>query len=375
MKKVLLIAIVSVYALQGYCQQIGNGLMPVIYNFNSAMLSGAYTGCTVNGLTGAVPDGDHPWQHLFTIRHPNSSNNHQLQLGSSYAQNDRLFFRKIAVADVNDGNSNWLELATRGSNTFTGDQTVTGVIKTNSMLINDGYNAAQIRLNSSGRYYGKIGNPSAQVWSLGYGGDQSDITPVLNWTATGNVGIGTTDPGEATLKVYRSELPLFELQSSVSRLQIGVATCNDCFAKGAKIGNSVFRTLGTSNSLVFNMPNDNNDGSTYIAFGDNANDLWVKFFNNRIARIDGKLIAKEIEVKTNVWADFVFNKDYKLMPLNQLEKYISTHKHLPNIPTEAEVKDKGINVAEMNALLLQKVEELTRYVIDLKKEIEQLKNK
>ena len=70
----------------------------------------------------------------------------------------------------------------------------TGSVMTTNLLINDGVNGAQIRLNSTGTYYGKIGNPTSQVWSLGWGGSVLDINPVLNWTATGNVGIGTTTP-------------------------------------------------------------------------------------------------------------------------------------------------------------------------------------
>ena len=75
-------------------------------------------------------------------------------------------------------------------------------------------------------------------------------------------------------------------------------------------------------------------------------------------------------VKTQGWCDYVFDNDYKLPNLNELEKYIKTHKHLPDIPSETEVTENGIDVAQMNKLLLQKVEELTLYIIDLQKQIE-----
>jgi len=61
----------------------------------------------------------------------------------------------------------------------------TGSVMTTNLFINDGVNGAQIRLNGNGTYYGKIGNPSSQVWSLGWGGTALDINPVLNWTANG----------------------------------------------------------------------------------------------------------------------------------------------------------------------------------------------
>jgi hypothetical protein len=73
------------------------------------------------------------------------------------------------------------------------------------------------------------------------------------------------------------------------------------------------------------------------------------------------------------WSDFVFDNDYKLMSLGNLESYIKRNKHLPEIPTAKEVAKDGIDVAAMDAKLLQKIEELTLYVIELKKEMETMK--
>nr|WP_320120074.1 hypothetical protein [uncultured Marinifilum sp.] len=83
--------------------------------------------------------------------------------------------------------------------------------------------------------------------------------------------------------------------------------------------------------------------------------------------VNGTIRAKEIKVEAD-WADFVFEEDYQLMPLSELEEFIEQNGHLPEIPTEKEVKEKGISVGEMNTKLLQKIEELTLYVIQLKKE-------
>lgn len=136
-------------------------------------------------------------------------------------------------------------------------------------------------------------------------------------------------------------------------------------------GDVVIKPLGGTGhqGLLFNVPNG--DGN-YFAFG-NDNGIWMKFLNDKNVWINGKLFATEIEVSTTFWSDFVFKPDYKLMPLNELEGFIKENNHLPNIPTEAEVKANGINVAEMNAKLLQKVEELTLYVIELKKENSQIR--
>jgi hypothetical protein len=70
------------------------------------------------------------------------------------------------------------------------------------------------------------------------------------------------------------------------------------------------------------------------------------------------------------WADFVFNADYDLMPLHKVEAYIKTNKHLPEIPSAKEVAADGIDVAEMDAKLLQKIEELTLYVIEQQKQLQ-----
>ena len=98
--------------------------------------------------------------------------------------------------------------------------------------------------------------------------------------------------------------------------------------------------------------------------------------------VEGTIGAREVKITTDAWADFVFEDDYNLMSLKELESFIQENKHLPEIPTTAEVKENGIPVGEMNSKLLQKIEELTLYIIKLneeneniKKEIEKLKLK
>lgn len=91
-------------------------------------------------------------------------------------------------------------------------------------------------------------------------------------------------------------------------------------------------------------------------------------------KASGITYAREIKVNTATgWPDFVFAKDYNLLPLNEVEKYIKENSHLPEVPSASEMTESGINVAEMDALLLKKVEELTLYMIELKKENEELK--
>ncbi|MBP1221746.1 hypothetical protein [Flavobacterium sp. 1355] len=84
--------------------------------------------------------------------------------------------------------------------------------------------------------------------------------------------------------------------------------------------------------------------------------------------VEGSIGAREIKVQATGWSDFVFKKDYKLPTLEEVENHIKEKGHLENIPSEEEVLKNGINLGEMNSKLLQKIEELTLYLIEMKKE-------
>lgn len=91
---------------------------------------------------------------------------------------------------------------------------------------------------------------------------------------------------------------------------------------------------------------------------------------------DGILTEKlKVGLKTTSdWSDYVFASDYKLLSLSEVERFIKANKHLPDVPSAEEVVRTGIDVAKMDAKLLQKIEELTLYVIEQQKQIEELKS-
>ena len=93
--------------------------------------------------------------------------------------------------------------------------------------------------------------------------------------------------------------------------------------------------------------------------------------------VNGVIKAKEVKVtiETVDWPDFVFNTNRKLRSLGELEQFIKANNHLPEIPTEKEVKENGVGLGEMNAKLLQKVEELTLYMIEQQKRITELEKR
>jgi len=85
----------------------------------------------------------------------------------------------------------------------------------------------------------------------------------------------------------------------------------------------------------------------------------------------GKILADEVMIKHPVaWGDYVFKPDYNLMPLNELSLFIKKNQHLPNVPSEKEVMENGYGLAEMNEILLKKVEELTLYILEQQKVLE-----
>lgn len=95
---------------------------------------------------------------------------------------------------------------------------------------------------------------------------------------------------------------------------------------------------------------------------------------NAMLSVDGLILAKEIKVAiaNTHWADYVFANNYTLKPLNEVEAYITRYRHLPEVPSKEQVNEEGINLVEMNATLLKKIEELTLYLIEQNKRLEKL---
>ena len=85
--------------------------------------------------------------------------------------------------------------------------------------------------------------------------------------------------------------------------------------------------------------------------------------------VKGKIAAEEIKVTADGWPDFVFSNEYDLMTLNEVEKYILSNSHLPEIPSQSQVLKWGVELGDLNSKLIQKIEELTLYLIQENKEL------
>jgi hypothetical protein len=113
------------------------------------------------------------------------------------------------------------------------------------------------------------------------------------------------------------------------------------------------------------------DGFVGIGTTDFSHGANTSYFKLAVA---GNIHTYEVIVET-VWGDFVFDKSYKLKSLSEVEKYINEQKHLPGVPSADDVAKNGVSVGQTESILLQKIEELTLYMIDLKKENELLKDR
>lgn len=117
----------------------------------------------------------------------------------------------------------------------------------------------------------------------------------------------------------------------------------------------------------------NGDNQTLATYKNNfAGKVGVGTDNPKSALdVRGKIIADEVEIKVNKGADFVFASDYKLPTLSEVETFVKTNEHLPEIPSEKEMQEQGINVVELQVKLLQKIEELTLYTIQQQKQLDE----
>ena len=122
---------------------------------------------------------------------------------------------------------------------------------------------------------------------------------------------------------------------------------------------------------------DNSDTSSPLLYGNFATDQLGVNTNvipvGYAFAVKGKVVAEEIKVQVYPWADFVFEPTYELPSLAEVEQHIKQKGHLQNIPNAKEAEKNGISLGQMNAKLLQKIEELTLYTIQQEKEITALK--
>jgi hypothetical protein len=204
-----------------------------------------------------------------------------------------------------------------------------------------------------------------------------EIIDLLTIDSFGKVGIGTTSPN--------------------SKLTVNG---NTRISGNLNIINNTYKIVGFDDSVNYYIGSYSVPGSAGldlhyyggIRFGDRTSDSVMQITNGKVGigtaipdsrlTVNGKIHATEVQVTQYVPADYVFEKyylgqsslkpDYTLLTLSEIEKFTKANHHLPNVPSAKEIKENGLLLGEMSNVLLQKIEELTLYVIEQNKRIEKL---
>lgn len=130
--------------------------------------------------------------------------------------------------------------------------------------------------------------------------------------------------------------------------------------------------LGIAQSNLYLSPERNKTANNSIVVTPEGNVGIGKANPEAKLEVNGRVHAKSVKVDLEGWADYVFEPDYDLPTLTEVEAYVKTYGHLPGVPSEREMVEEGLDVVEANLMLMEKVEELTLYLIQKEKEVKSL---
>jgi hypothetical protein len=227
----------------------------------------------------------------------------------------------------------------------------------------------------------------AKISSLAGTGSRMVITDANGNLSTQAISTGADNLGNHTA-TQNLNLSTFKLTGNGGTSGLSIAS------DGTIIANSL---AGTGSRMVVTDTNGNLSSQEIVQA--NSSD-WVKLASNKVKNLNPVIIGdfasttnfpgaynlyvkngiltEEVKiagVTSNDWADYVFAKNYKLRTLTEVENFVKVNKHLPGVPSAEEVAKDGINVGKMEAKLLEKIEELTLYMIEMKKENNKLKSR
>ncbi|MCX2679350.1 hypothetical protein OOZ15_05290 [Galbibacter sp. EGI 63066] len=223
-------------------------------------------------------------------------------------------------------------------------------------------------------------------------GTNVDATNLFTIVNSGNIGVGTTTPSakldvngafKATHNASGERNIIMEAPSSVNHRGNGTQNATGLvyrLAQNTASGDPIFQVRSQGQAVRFFVEHDGYTGATHNSawFGGDFNNYFksnigigTKNPGNWKLAVNGKILAKEIKVQTG-WSDFVFEDNYTLPTLEEVEQHILEKGHLKDIPSAKEVEENGVYLGEMDAKLLQKIEELMLYTIEQQKRIEKL---
>jgi len=223
----------------------------------------------------------------------------------------------------------------------------------------------------------RTGSSPSSVWLTSINDAANTFVPLkvdgstllLNSNSGGNVGIGTTSPTLANLDVYgnlgiaidgnnaSSQLSFYDqgvALGSIGKGNYAVTSADYTGISMYSVGTMSFATGGQTEKMRITST-----GNLLIGKTSQTNTGYI-------LDVNGSARANEVVVNTT-GADFVFDNKYALPKLSEVNTYINVNHHLPEIPSAEQMKKDGLSLGDMNAKLLQKVEELTLYLIDQQK--------
>ena len=228
------------------------------------------------------------------------------------------------------------------------------VTANNSIIIGSGFNSTTKLINNISNSI-MLGIHSSTP-AITIRQNSSRDTPPL-------VGIGTTNPKK---------------DFHVNGIMMLSGTGNSLlFASSSSSNYGDFGIKLTNDGLNFFRPNNGSPINNLLYISSNGNIGIGTSTSEHKLSVNGTIQAKKVIVTmlANDWPDYVFDPEYRPINLEELGQYVKYEKHLPGVPSANEISSEGLNVGEMNVILLQKIEELTLYVIELQKQIDELKTK
>ena len=193
--------------------------------------------------------------------------------------------------------------------------------------------------------------------------ESNPSTPLMSIMQGGNVGIGTANP---TAKL--------SLGNSIANMKLVLwegTTGDQYYRTGLGIAAGQVRlSLARSDNRFSILASEDATDELLTVLGTGNVGIGTSTPQSKLA-VNGEITAKKVKVTPTGWPDYVFRPTYILRPLPELEQFIKDQQHLPEIPAAAEVEKNGIDLGDNQALLLKKIEELTLYVIDLNKQVQQ----
>ncbi|STD08544.1 hypothetical protein [Chryseobacterium carnipullorum] len=343
------------------------------------------------GYTFAYATSGTPWNGSL-ISFGGFTNQYDTQISSAYNGNSMSF--RTRNGDFNVWNS-WNELATKGANDFMGKQTIMGNVgigtqaPSEKLTVSGDHQNSIILLHSSGDGVNSPANLS--LWASE---PQETYTGVGIGNNVRNYGTGQSFPrintnlGGSYIRLLENHINFNLISNTGIKKQIATLY-SDRFEVNTPIYSKESSNEG--GALVLENPSKTSGNiarkwALYNMTGSYGNSLqfWsyssdgasygskLKISDDGNMALYGKFEAKEVKVTLTPTADFVFDENYNLPKLEEIEKHIKEKKHLPEIASAAQMEKEGVNIGEFQIKLLQKIEELTLYTIEQNKQLKKL---